>query len=81
MTESIIEHNDAAQEPIHKCQNSSDGGRASVHLRTQLGYFYELHESSKLHVILTTIQILIGMGTIGECWGHHRLNILLNYIG
>jgi len=81
MTESIIEHNDAAQEPLHNCQDSSDGGRAPVHPRTQLGNFYETHESSKLHVILTTIQILIGMGTIGECWGHHRLNFLLNNIG
>ena len=26
MTESIIEHNDAAQESIHNCQDSSDGG-------------------------------------------------------
>ena len=66
MTESIIEHNDAAQEPFHINQDSSDGRETMVHPRTQLGNFYETHESSKLHVILTTIQILIGMGTIGE---------------
>ena len=34
MTESIIEHNDAAQEPIHNCQDTSDGGgHRSIHGR------------------------------------------------
>ena len=69
MTESIVEHNDAAQEPFHIFFGSQRTVRRGPQKTVGSGprkIVYEMHESSKLHVILTTIQILIGMGTIGE---------------
>ena len=44
MTESIIEHNDAAQESFHINQDSSDGQETMVHPRTQLRNVYELQK-------------------------------------